>query len=154
MKPALPPGLRSATTMDMAEGQSPNTYEGKSPDSKEEEKEDVMETCRKNLEAAKQTLRAFDALDRRWQVCVCVCMCVGGFACMWACLYVNWCTQMYKIDPIFFLSPSNNVGCAAEVRRHPKNLTSNCIQSRGNMHSQHWWTICCAWRKTRHRWNL
>ena len=30
--------------------------------------EDVMETCRKNMEACRQTLSKFDDLDRRWKV--------------------------------------------------------------------------------------
>lgn len=40
--------------------------DGKSQGSSVEE--DVMETCRKNLEATKQMLSRFDDLDKRWQV--------------------------------------------------------------------------------------
>lgn len=30
--------------------------------------EDPLETCRKNLEATRKTLQAFDDLDKRWKV--------------------------------------------------------------------------------------
>jgi hypothetical protein len=30
--------------------------------------EDPMETCRRNIEAARKTLQAFDDLDKRWKV--------------------------------------------------------------------------------------
>ena len=32
------------------------------------EEEDPLENCRKNIEAARKTLQAFDDLDRRWKV--------------------------------------------------------------------------------------
>ena len=50
----------------MAEG--PSCEPDKEAPKPEEAEEDVMEICRRNMEAAKQTLSAFDALDRKWQV--------------------------------------------------------------------------------------
>ena len=34
----------------------------------EEKEDDIMATCKANLEAARQTLQKFDNLDKQWQV--------------------------------------------------------------------------------------
>ena len=39
-----------------------------SEDGESSVEEDPLETCRKNIEAARKTLQAFDDLDKRWKV--------------------------------------------------------------------------------------
>ena len=48
------------------QGSEKLSKDGKSQEASSED--DPMENCRKNIEAARKTLQAFDDLDRKWKV--------------------------------------------------------------------------------------